>query len=482
MISFLADAEGVAAPVRAVGERLVFGRSFLEPFASKVIHCSYADARGAKAFWIGEAECPFTDLDEPPSASSVREHTLREGVLIVIRGAGSSQTIHLSRTSAGCTPLYVALGDRGFVASWRFEEAVAALPTLVPHGEACRLYLEHNVTLTREQIFKGLYMVWPGETVDVKDGSMSFTQAPPPLVCLEGTIDDHARVTEYFLETIAASMKPLLGGSTRALIEISGGYDSTCVALAARMLGTDASSYGLIHDGAVGRQQKRRRSELNALLGFGDLEHPSFLCGPLAGLSRLEARVTPADDNHRMSCANAIDAHGDGPFDVVLTGVGGDELVMNGSFQRESWELPGDICPSAMVTAAARSDMFMRRGIWPKNPLMDRRVVDFCRSLPDVMRRVRMLNILTLARSGLSDGFIFPRYVEHYGPAMQSEASHFDYDAAIGESILVDHGVKDITPLLIEARNGHYNGFPFELIGRLFNLVKLETVLRHYMA
>ncbi len=482
MISLLADVGSLVAPINAIGDRLTFGRSFLEPFKSRLICCSHRELDRTKVFWVGESEYPFADLGDPPPASTVREYEQHEGALVVVSESHGRLRVQLSRTSTGCTPIYVALGDRGFVASWRFEEAVAALPTLKPDEDACRLYLEHNSTLSRQQIFKGLFMVWPGETVDVQDGTMTFTDASPPLICLEGVIDDQARVTDYFLETLATSMQPFVEKPMRVLIEVSGGYDSTCVALAAKMLGTQASSYGLIHNGSVGRQQLRRRSELNALLGFSDLEHPSYLSGPLSGLASLEARLTPNDDNHRMSCANAIDAHADGPFDVVLTGVGGDELVMTGSFRREPWELTGSICPSGLVTAVARSDLFMRRGIWPKNPLIGQHVVDFCRSLPDVMRNFRMLNILTLARAGLSDGFIFPRYIEHYGPAMQSEASHFDYDAAINESILLELGIKDITPLLREARDGHYNGFPFPLIGRLFNLVKLEKVLGHYMA
>ena len=125
--------------------------------------------------------------------------------------------------------------------------------------------------------------------------------------------------------------------------------------------------------------------------------------------------------------------------------------------------------------------MFMRRGIWPISPLASQSVVDFCRALPKRLREKRLLNLLTLARAGLSDGFLFPRYSEHYGASMQHEAALFDFDSALRESIVADYGIADISDLLARARDASYGGFSYKLIGELYNLLKLETVLRRYI-
>ena len=124
----------------------------------------------------------------------------------------------------------------------------------------------------------------------------------------------------------------------------------------------------------------------------------------------------------------------------------------------------------------------MRRGIWTRNPLIAQPVVDFCRALPRQLRAGRLLNVLTLARSGLSDGFLFPRYSEHYGNAMQREAALYDYDQALEECIVADYGISDISGLLRRAREASYGGFSYKLIFELFTLLKLEKVLRRYCA
>ena len=265
------------------------------------------------------------------------------------------------------------------------------------------------------------------------------------------------------------------------LAEISGGLDSACVAIATATELTQFASYGLIHEGPVGAQQRARRKELLARLPSNDFEFPSFRHTPFVSLADAECSLTPFDDNHRGSCVAAVDAHPGRPFDLLLTGIGGDELTLEDTHLREPWELPGSICTSSLVAASARADMFMRRGIWPRNPLIDQEVVDFCRALPASLRRHRILNRLLLARAGLSDGFLFPRLSEHYGHAMQREASLTDFDQLIRGQVFGDHGIVDVGPLLKRARDASFGGFSYELIGELFNAAKLEKVFERYV-
>lgn len=292
---------------------------------------------------------------------------------------------------------------------------------------------------------------------------------------------DDAVTTRRFLDLIAEDLAPFLSNSRNTLIELSGGYDSTCVAIAAAAFGKPLNSYGLIHEGAMGKQQSRRRSEAVRLLKLHDFEYPSFTPSPLAALELPECQVTPFDDNHRMPCAQASELHPNGLPDLIVTGVGGDELTLDGKQLQLDFELRGGLPSSTIVTSVARSDMFMRRGIWVKNPLAARQIFDFCRALPRQLKRNRLINILTMARAGFSDGFIFPRYLEHYGSSMQHEAALIDYDNFFHECAIADHGISTIDDFLYRVREAMYGGFSYQLVNEAWRYMKLEVLLRKYI-
>jgi hypothetical protein len=262
---------------------------------------------------------------------------------------------------------------------------------------------------------------------------------------------------------------------------LSGGFDSSCIAVAASKVREGLPSYGAIQQGIIGQQQAVRRRELIGLLGLNDTTAPADIVGPLAALSIDECTITPIDDNYRMSCLAALDSHPEKRVDLVIAGIGGDELTMENTIGREDWEVRTSIASSAVDAVAIRSDMFMRRGVWVVNPFSSRRVVDFCRALPKAMRTGRILNLLTLARAGLSDGFLFPRYAEHFGHMALHEAAGFDFDAAFSQSVLADYGLINIDALLSDAHRATYHGFDLAIITKLWHALKLEVVLRRYV-
>ena len=92
-----------------------------------------------------------------------------------------------------------------------------------------------------------------------------------------------------------------------------------------------------------------------------------------------------------------------------------------------------------------------------------------------------MIHILALARAGLSDGFLFPRYAENFGALFQREASLYDFDAALADCVVADYRIADISGLLERAREAARTGFSHELIIKLYLLLKLDKVLRTYV-
>ncbi|MDP8993737.1 MAG: asparagine synthase C-terminal domain-containing protein [Pseudomonadota bacterium] len=305
---------------------------------------------------------------------------------------------------------------------------------------------------------------------------------PQLLVSTMQTVQVRSR--DWFLRLLSRSMEPTLATSGFPLVEVSGGLDSACVAVAAHSLRNGLTSYGIMLDGAVGTQQQRRRRELVELLGLTDFEFPVSPFAPFATLEDEQCAVTPFDEVYRLACLNAIDRIAErtgANVDLLVTGIGGDELTFENTFRREEWEVRGSVCTSSIIAAACRADMFMRRGIWTSNPCIAQEVVDFGRALPKKMRQNRLLNILTLARSGLSDGFLFARYFENFLSIYLRDAALYDFDQALTSSVLADYRILDVSPLLARARDATLNGFSQELATKLFLLVKLEKVLARYV-
>ena len=463
------------------GKKCAIGQSYVSAFETVHLTMSVTCDEHTTEIWIGDDEDPLSDSCTALELSRYQHHCDTEGVKIKLDKKSASPSIALVRTAAGASPLYIAATTNSIRASWRFEHVADALTSPKPNVDACRIFLEHNATQVRTQVIDNIYMLWPGEAVSFGEGGLSFREADVPDIVLPSTIREGAVATDGFVSLIAQALRRHVERSANAMVELSGGLESSCVAVAACSLGKSLTTYGLIHDGAVGHQQRTRRRELVDLLRVKDHEYPSYLHTPLKALEVDECLVTPLDDNHRLSCVHAVEDHPSGIPDLIIAGIGGDELCLENTFFRHEWEVQGNICTSSIVAATARADMFMRRGIWPVNPLVSQPVVDFCRALPKRLREKRLLNILTLARAGLSDGFLFPRYSEHYGAAMQHEAALFDFDAALRESIVADYGIADISGLLARARDATFGGFSYKLIGELFNLLKLEAILRRYV-
>lgn len=471
------------APRVSTDDGLCFGGSRVSPFRSPLLSFGWTETGDATEIWIGECQDPFRNgksLDSRLSDCSAFD--IAEGISVALHRKDDRPLVELARTRTGGCPIYLAAGNGRLVASWKFDEVALSIDARRPNLEACRRFLKYGPRPVRDQIVDGMVMLWPGERATFGHDGLSFEEMEPPQIALPGALADDARATDAFIDLLAATLEPVLACAARPLVEVSGGYDSSCVALAAARVRSDLASYAVVHDGVIGAQQRRRREELVQLLGLKDFVGPSSTPGPFASLATDECSLTPMDDAYRLACIRAVEAHPTGTFDLALTGIGGDEITKENTFRREDWEVRGSISSSAADASAGRSDMFMRRGIWLSQPFTNPTVVNFCRALPRQLRTGRMLNILALARAGLSDGFIFPRYCEHYGNVIKQEATHVDFDAALSESIVADYGIAEISSVLARAREATRDGLPLDLIVELWLVMKLEVVLRRYLA
>lgn len=458
-----------------------FGGSCLEKFDTVHLVMSQMVAATWCGIWVGEDVNPANNaMDMELASATVRAIEDFEGLAVLFEKRPKPKIL-IARTSGGTTPLFIAAENGQVVASWKFETVAESLSVREPDIEACRLFLDHSQTRSRNQIIKGLYMLWPGEAVCFDENGLIFDKIAAPAIVMSSALSDRAQATDAFLHLIRQAAQRQLVRSIGTAIEVSGGLDSSCVAVAVAGLKSGFKSYGVIQSGVVGEQQHLRRAELIDLLRLDDRASETVDVTPTLSLVRPECQLTPLDDLYRVQTMAALALHPAGSVDTVLTGIGGDELTKEYSPRRPEWELDGIPSSSASVAAASRADMFLRQGVWPLNPLVSVPVINFCRALPPKMRLNRQLNILTLARAGLSDGFLFPRYYEHFGNVLSLEAIYTDYDKVFSTSVIADYRIADISATLAQARDATLYGLSWELVSKLYNMAKLELVLRRYL-
>jgi len=457
------------------------GGGRIEIFQSSQLSWSTRRFDGGQLLWIGEVADPFEAADAKNPSDFYRDFDAAEGICLIVHN--NDRRVELVRTCAGNCPIYVARGKGRFAISWRFEDAVAVLDRAEPDILMCQRYIDDGMNQVRDQIIAGVQMLWPAERAIIGQSSTEFEQMPSPQALMPAQFADGAVATDEFLRLIAEAMSENVARANGALVELSGGLDSSCVAFAAAMLERPISSCGVIHTGPVGVQQSSRRNEIIELCRLQDFTYPAAKDLTYQSLGLPGFGITPFDEMYRLQCSNLLElVRSKIPeLDLVLTGMGGDELVKDHTLHRTDYEVAGYTSSSAVVAAACRSDLFMRLGLWPKSPLIARPVVDFCRALPKKMREDRQIHKLALVRSGVSDAFLFPRYYEHFGYVSDLSARNFDFDDYFSTSAIHDWRIYDIDDVLDQAREATLYGFTPELRTTLFFLCKLEAVLRSYV-
>lgn len=460
-------------------------RSAVKPFESPLLETSWGLAEGRLSVWVGEAAEPagIHSVSNDEQVRQCREFDDGDAALITIDADPHEPRLRIARSRSGACPIYVvAQGDR-LVATWDFERAVKSLERVEIDAAAARLYISSGPTLSRQQIFRGLFMLAPGEALTWAGSaaSLSFQSVEAKRVVVPNTLRPDARATDEFARLIEASVSPLLDRARAPCIEISGGLDSSCVGVSIASRSTRLRSYGLIQLGIPGRQQRARRQELISLLGTSDVAVDAGLYGPFSALSMPGYSLTPVDEIYRSGIEAALDQLADSPPDLVLTGIGGNEVTMSRNYTQDELELTQSVPSSSVIAAMCRADMFLRRGTWVKNPFLDPHIVNFCRALPKEIRNGRLLHVLTLARAGLSDGFLFPAFRENFSSTFEWDLERFDASAFFRSSALHEHGVIDISTILQLARDVTNRKVERASALRVFTAAKLESVIRRYV-
>jgi hypothetical protein len=363
--------------------------------------------------------------------------------------------------------------------------------------EASRRFIVEGPTITTATIIEDVSLLAGGQFATWQDERLSI-ENPRAIPCYRTSLlSPGAQVTAVFLELIAAEIRSRLSQSQCGALELSGGQDSTCVAGAlAGLLAPGFQTYGLIHAGVCGAQQAIRRAELVERFGFADVAVPSIECRPFTVFSEIahSVRRVPSDELYRSGVEACLDALPAQP-DLVVTGIGGDELTLLADDTNDqcgaragialfgdsigpSQTAPTVAATSAVESAFCRADVFLSRDIWPLNPLISPALVQFSQMLPEAMKRDRLLNRITLAKLGLSDFFLFPRYRENFAEVYRNDLVHFDFGTYFGTAMIHDFGIIDLPALLrqhVQIANTGACDLPLICFA---NAIRLEHVLR----
>jgi asparagine synthase (glutamine-hydrolysing) len=427
------------------------------------------ESRPGRRIWCVVEHFAQPDLQELLHSTDPAESTFRsalefDGVAIVVTDVQGQIQLHIIRTLHASVPIYIAYDTHQIMLSWDFLQCAAQKEARID-VDMCRRFIVDGPTLSNSTILHGVSLLAGGQVASWSSGKMYFEHPPNITRFLESEFCEGADAAPFFLELIASVIQPRLDRAKEAVLELSGGQDSSCVAAAIGQLNRRSlSTYGLIHDGVSGLQQAQRRAELVRRFKFSDIAVPSAQSAPFSlFLQNINIRHVPSDEIYRRGIEICLDNMPLAP-DLVVTGIGGDELTLIdsspestgtsnayeslfGELPKAAPEIPSVASTSAVESAFCRADMFLSRGIWPLNPLISPAVVHLCQSLPKSIKRGRMLNKIALAKVGLSDYFLFPRYRENFAEVYSNDLRRFDLLSYLQDSFLHRYGIIDITEL-----------------------------------
>lgn len=354
-----------------------------------------------------------------------------EYVSIVVEHGGA---ITLETGPLAVVPIYLALDERGVHFSWQLDDLVnAGLSGAVDVGRA-RAFIAGRQRYEASTMFQNIKLLSERSSFRVTpDGTEHFL--PEDALSLEPRdVVAEADVCGAYMSLFGVVLANEVRDNTEICLELSGGFDSSNVALAATEAGLRGlRSYGLIFSGDAGKRQSVRRDavleRLNVIDSATSIEGQHFLDSWLTG-SRW---VNPYEEIYRQLVETGLDAADLSASAVMMTGIGGDEAflprvreaphtsVAVGESHRTKRQPKAAVPETALLAANARAPLFLSRGVWPSNPYCSRELIEFSERLPDVWKRSRFIQRQAMQRWGLESSLLDRPTPENFESALRTE-------------------------------------------------------------
>lgn len=422
----------------------------------------------------------------------------------------------------GSAPIYLAILPDAVFASWNIVDLRAYLSDDNLDEYALALRLRRLQGYTSRTLFHNV-VVLTERVLAVLDASGFHLHYPPSAPHFAPRpVHAGADVVGVYESILGTSLSRWKVPWEHTAIEVSGGLDSANVAVSAASVAERAIvTYGLLLGGQAGGQQERRRAEFVRPRSFLDYTVHALQWPPWCphGRRGMGDTFNPSEEPYSEAIEAALDQLASPGSTVILTGIGGDELMSLRPWEASRGEtdktdkarthfdgspfftpkaraihndvsgLPLDDAPEPIISgqsllaAACRASVFLRKGCWPINPLCTPELIRFCEWLPAEWRRDRTLQRARLLRAGMSREWVCPQLREDFAHIMQaglrrnglSLARHLFHD-----SILADFGLID--PLRLARELDVYDGTATRIIDEAFyEVITLELALRRLL-
>lgn len=349
-----------------------------------------------------------------------------------LRVACGHGEIKISVGIAAEIPLYFLTYCGEIYFSWRFEDLLRIAPVSLCRERASE-YLNGTYRYGHRTLLSEVQLV-PERSSVRYDGATTRAILPTDARSyIERSVRRGSNLAGALVALLQSVIQDRIPETHSAVLELSGGFDSSCVSIAASRALTDTlESYGLIFPGAAGQNQARRRA---AVVGCGELvDHAMSIEGQpfLDHWFDFDVNIDPCAEIYaELNKRALLRFPSQGPT-RVLTGIGGDEVVLPrvkeslavsvaGQRYRANSHPKARLAESSLISANARAAMFLEVGLWPFNPYMDLRVVEFLERVPDELKGSRALQKEVLLQAGLTAGVIDRPLPENFESILRDE-------------------------------------------------------------
>ncbi len=482
MISFFIKWDDLDKPWMRHQDCWSFGTSFIQPFKNPVI----------EAFLIIGVYRRLVVVRERLTESSLSEHDFKDGypelhvsqneydrladnikrwplefITVEIIQSQAKPTIYTAELQAGewgVAPVYLISTEDAIVCDWDITKLYSFISIDSFDLIEAAFFLSGLNPYNSKTLFKCIRVLTERSKAILSRKNCQINYPEPAPTVLPHALKDknHAEVTRCYREILSASLRRWspIGGDNNFACELSGGLDSANVtAIARTVFRYPVSTYGMLLDGEIGKQQSHRRQEFTQKFQTSDHIIDAIKFPPLLpGGSRLQRKtIGPYDEPYSEALESMLSVAVFNNHLIILTGIGGDELVLPDSFEIEnlkkaseskqrlrirsllettsymtafaravclddeisSQAAPKTIIPeTALKASQTRAPVFLRKGIWPINPLCTPELVRYCHTLPPTWRAKKRLHRELLLENGISNGTVNPQLRENFSGLM----------------------------------------------------------------
>ncbi|WP_274558092.1 hypothetical protein [Streptomyces spiramyceticus] len=426
---------------------------------------------------------PGQQAHGPASPRPVSERAYNEAVVEARAWARSHHLIEITpqgvtvSTGAHCpAPVYLTAHHTALHAHWD----ITALRKVMPHQRLDPVEITRLLALTghysTHTAWEAVHLLSERSSAHFHDGELTVYLPEAARHDEPRELAPDARVLDGYEQILDAVLADHHYLPERTAIELSGGMDSSNVAMSLSIRhGPTLVSGALLQEGAAGEQQKQRREAMIRYAGFRDttLRAADYL--PMDPQHALGIPLGPHEEIYIAGHGTLLAKWKADGMLWAAAGVGGDEMLSLPpephppltSADVPRWLTPSTfealrdqesgippappISDSTLRALACGAPMYLRAGLWPLYPLADPAMWRFGQWLPFSWRRNKRLARFRLQRLGFDLEVTHPPLRENFHEVLQKALARFGPDAIRAMldsgSPLIDGGFVDADEL-----------------------------------